>query len=38
MAAQVAKVKARARPWRSIIALTLALASLAAAEYRPRTR
>ena len=33
MAAQVAKVKARARPWRSIIALALALASLAAAEY-----
>jgi small-conductance mechanosensitive channel len=32
MATQVAKVKARARPWRSIIALTLALASLAAAE------
>jgi len=33
MAAQVAKVKARARPWRSIIALALALASLGAAEY-----
>jgi small-conductance mechanosensitive channel len=32
MATQVAKVRARARPWRSIIALTLALASLAAAE------
>ena len=31
MAAQVAKVKARARPWRSIIALALALVSLAAA-------
>jgi small-conductance mechanosensitive channel len=33
MAEQVAKVKARARPWRSIIALALALCSLAAAEY-----
>jgi small-conductance mechanosensitive channel len=32
MATQVAKVRARARPWRSIIALALALASLAAAE------
>ena len=33
MAAQVAKVRARARPWRSIIALVLALACLGAAEY-----
>jgi hypothetical protein len=33
MAEQVAKVKAKARPWRSIIALVLALCSLAAAEY-----
>jgi len=32
MAAQVAKVKARTRPWRSIIALALTLASFAAAE------
>lgn len=32
MAAQVARVRARARPWRSIIALVLALASLGAAE------
>jgi small-conductance mechanosensitive channel len=33
MAEQVAKVKAKARPWRSIIALVLALCSLTAAEY-----
>lgn len=32
MAAQVAKVRARTRPWRSIISLALALACLAAAE------
>lgn len=32
MAEQVARVRARARPWRSIIGLLLALASLAAAE------
>lgn len=32
MAAQVARVKARTRPWRSIIALALTLASFAAAE------
>lgn len=41
MATQVARVRARARPWRSIIALVLALACLGAAEYgrfmgRPR--
>jgi small-conductance mechanosensitive channel len=33
MSAQVARVKARTRPWRSIIALVLALCSLAAGEY-----
>jgi hypothetical protein len=33
MAGQVAKVKAKTRPWRSIISLVLALCSLAAAEY-----
>jgi small-conductance mechanosensitive channel len=33
MAEQVAKVKAKARPWRSLIALALALCSLAAAEF-----
>lgn len=33
MATQVAKVKARTRPWRSIIALALTLISLAAAEW-----
>jgi small-conductance mechanosensitive channel len=33
MAAQVARVKARTRPWRSIIALALALCGLAAGEY-----
>jgi hypothetical protein len=33
MSAQVAKVKARARPWRSIIALFLALCGLAAGEF-----
>ena len=32
MSAQVARVKARARPWRSIIALVLALCGLAAGE------
>lgn len=32
MAAQVAKVRARTRPWRSIISLVLALACLAGAE------
>lgn len=32
MAAQVAKVRARTRPWKSIIALVLALACLAGAE------
>ncbi len=32
MSAQVAKVKARARPWRAIIALFLALCALAAGE------
>jgi hypothetical protein len=33
MSAHVAKVRARARPWRSIIALVLALAGLAAGEF-----
>jgi hypothetical protein len=33
MSAQVARVKARARPWRSIIALVLALCGLAAGEF-----
>jgi hypothetical protein len=33
MSAQVAKVKAKARPWRSIIALILALCGLAAGEF-----
>jgi small-conductance mechanosensitive channel len=33
MAEHMANVKARARPWRSIIALVLALCCLAAAEY-----
>jgi small-conductance mechanosensitive channel len=33
VAGQVAKVKARTRPWRSIIGLCLTLMSLAAAEY-----
>jgi hypothetical protein len=33
MSAQVARVKARARPWRSIIALFLALCGLAAGEF-----
>ncbi len=33
MSAQVAKVKAKARPWRSIIALLLALCGLAAGEF-----
>jgi small-conductance mechanosensitive channel len=36
MAAQVAKVKDRTRPWRSIIALTLTLISLAASIYGRR--
>jgi small-conductance mechanosensitive channel len=38
MAQQVARVRARARPWRSIIALVLALASLAAAELGRHAR
>jgi hypothetical protein len=33
MSAQVARVRAKARPWRSIIALVLALCGLAAGEY-----
>ncbi|HEY3979159.1 MAG TPA: mechanosensitive ion channel domain-containing protein [Streptosporangiaceae bacterium] len=33
MSAQVARVKAKARPWRSIIALFLALCGLAAGEF-----
>jgi small-conductance mechanosensitive channel len=33
MSAQVARVKAKARPWRSIIALLLALCGLAAGEF-----
>src|SRR3984957_4889620 len=33
MSAQVARVKARTRPWRSIIALVVALGGLAAGEY-----
>ena len=33
MSEQVAKVKAKTRPWRSIIALVLALAALSAAEF-----
>jgi small-conductance mechanosensitive channel len=38
MATQVAKVKARTRPWRSIIALALTLASFVAAETGLRAR
>jgi small-conductance mechanosensitive channel len=37
MAEQVARVRVRARPWRSLIALALALCSLAAAEFGRHT-
>jgi small-conductance mechanosensitive channel len=36
LSAQVAKVQARARPWRSIIALVLAIAAAAASEWAQR--